>query len=374
MLKRIIIVFAFAAALITLLNIFCHESPILLFYDLKSGFRYHPQYAKKLVLLCGGIIVPVVLYLIGKKIGIKLEWEIRTGAHTIVIPLQKNSRFRRFFYAVCTAGCISLTGGWVIANHCAVNLWKGDLLIGHSFSGIDGYTYTGSREAFEEGYANGYRTFEVDIMFSGDGELILVHEWPQAALAAGHEEWNDCLPATEEFLNAPIYGKYTPLAFSDLLMIMEEYTDIWIVTDTKYADQESISREFTKLVNTAQELGYSDVLDRFVVQLYNEQMYEVVRGIYPFSSYIFTMYQRWWGEDYDDFNAICRWCVVHGINAITMPGTFSYEQAWEIAGDYGIAIYVHTINSAADAESFLDNGIKGLYTDFLKADELGGAK
>ncbi len=356
-----------AIGLWMIFNLIIGETPLVLLYDLKSGFRYHLAYPL-------GIAVIVILLALKEWRGIRLKWEIRIGAsHFLQIPPTRGSKYRGLFAAVCAAVCLALTGAWAFSGNLSKRdgSWQGDLLIGHSFSGIDDMTYTGSMEAFLEGYANGYRTFEVDIIFTSDDELVLAHGWTQSAEAAGREEWKETPPTMDEFLETPIGdGGYTPLALSDLFRLMQAYPDIWVVTDTKYTDEELVSRQFSRLVETARENGCVDVLDRVIVQLYHERMYEPVQRIYPFRSYIFTVYQRWWGEDFGEFSAICRWCVSHGVDAVTMLGTFSYEEAWRIAAAYGLDVYVHTINEVSEAERFLESGVRGIYTDFIRREEL----
>lgn len=349
-----------------LLNLVTGETPLVLFYDLKSGFRYHLAYP-------AGIAVIVLLVVLKEWKGIRLSWKVRIGSSRFIqIPPSGNSRYRWLFTAGYAALCIAFAGAWALSGSPAKRgqSWQGDPLIGHSFSGIDGLTYTGSLEAFLEGYANGYRTFEVDIIFTSDDELVLAHGWAQSAEAAGRDEWNDMPPTMDEFLETPAWGGgYTLLTLADLFNIMENYPDIWIVTDTKYTDTEQVRRQFQKLVDTARENGCMDVLDRVIVQLYHEKMYAVIQKIYPFQSYIFTMYQRWWGDP-GEFGALCRWCLSHGVWAVTTKGDISYEEAWRIARAYGLDVYVHTINDISEADVFFESGVSGIYTDFIRREEL----
>jgi glycerophosphoryl diester phosphodiesterase len=82
---------------------------------------------------------------------------------------------------------------------------------------------------------------------------------------------------------------------------MRDYPDIWIVTDTKYKDPEMVNKQFTIMKETALKADALDVFDRFIVQLYSEEMHEAVEAVYPFEPYIFTMYQRWFGDDEAEF-------------------------------------------------------------------------
>lgn len=356
-----------AVGLWMIFHLIIGETPLVLLYDFRSGFRYHMAYP-----FCVAVIV--ILLAIKERAGLQLKWKIRIGASRFVqVPPERGSKYYGLFMAVCTIACLALVGVWAVFGNPSSKdeAWQGDLLIGHSFSGIDGTTYTGSKEAFLEGYANGYRTFEVDIIFTSDEELVLAHGWEQSAEASGRGEWKETPPTMGEFLETPIGDNgYTPLALSDLFRLMQAYPDIWIITDTKYTDSEQVERQFSRMIETARENACMDVLDRVVVQLYREQMYEPIQRIYPFQSYIFTMYQRWWGENWGEFSAICRWCVSHGVHAVTMKGDFSYEKAWRIAAAYGLDVYVHTINEVSEAARFLESGVRGVYTDFIKENEL----
>lgn len=241
-----------------------------------------------------------------------------------------------------------------------------EVLIGHSFGSIDGNTYTGSLEAFQKKYEEGIRIFEVDFATAADGNIVLRHDW-DADLQEGISSEN--IPTSEEFKKILIKGKYTPLTFIDLLQLMEEYPDIWIVTDSKATEEDEVRTEFTEMVSEAQESEMLDVLDRFIVQIYNEKMYDTVKEVYPFSEYIFTLYMRWGGE-LDEFENICRWCVVHNVKNITMWNFFYNERIKMIAQKYNIDIYVHTENNPLVGKNYLMNGVRGLYTDDLTGDML----
>lgn len=241
-----------------------------------------------------------------------------------------------------------------------------ELLIGHSFGSIDGNTYTGSLEAFQKKYEEGIRIFEVDFATAADGDIVLRHDW-DADLQEGISSEN--IPTSEEFKKILINGKYTPLTFIDLLRLMEEFPDIWIVTDSKAIEEDEVRTEFEEMVSEAQESEMLDVLDRFIIQIYNEKMYDTVKEVYPFSEYIFTLYMRWGGE-LDEFENICRWCVVHNVKNITMWNFLYNERIKMMAQKYNIDIYVHTENNPLAGKNYLMNGVRGLYTDDLTEDML----
>lgn len=243
--------------------------------------------------------------------------------------------------------------------------WHGDMLVSHAFGEIDGYSYTNSLEAFESNYAKGHRTFEVDLYLTKDDKVVLTHDWEHAA-AIQKQAWTEKMPPTEnEFKSAKIYHNLTPLTYIELLQLMREHSDIRIITDTKYVDKEHVDIQFHYMADTAISLGMEDVLDRLIIQIYNEEMYEMVHAVYPFRSYIFTLYQRWCG-DREELKEICRWCAKKEIDVITMFVHFYAADCRQIADQYGIVIYVHTENDVLKAKTILETGIRGIYTDSLR--------
>lgn len=229
-------------------------------------------------------------------------------------------------------------------------------LIIHAMGLIDGSAYTNSLEAFQAHYENGQRYFETDFSVTSDDQLVARHDWQGVDL--------ENIPTEEVFLNTPIYGKYTPLSLKNIIYLMQQYEDVYIITDTKDDDPVIARKDISILVETAREMNAMDVLDRFVIQFYNIEMYEAIKDIYDFPYYIFTLYAVWYGDE-NEFIDYCRFCVANGVRTITM---WDYRLAdnprlSQIADQYGIAVYVHTVNDWETVEEMLSLGVYGIYTD-----------
>lgn len=236
-----------------------------------------------------------------------------------------------------------------------------DTVLCHAMGAIGTDTYTNSLEAFEASYQAGFRTFEVDLLMTSDGEVVLMHDWNKAMQPDFEKGY---IPTLEEFLQAPILGKYTPLSFRDLLTIAVEHPDIYIVTDSKYTDLETVSAEFSKMLSDAESMDCTEVFDRFIVQLYREEMYDCINKIYPFNQYIFTLYQRWEGEDMEELEEICRWSVNTGVPSITMWSTFITEPVRETVQKHGLRLYGHTVDDPSEAAALLNENV-GIYTNVI---------
>ena len=73
-----------------------------------------------------------------------------------------------------------------------------------------------------------------------------------------------------------------------------------------------------------------------------------LHNIYPFPHYIYTLYQD---EDFtgtkDSFRERAAYCAKHGIKGIAIDQHWWNPAFASIADEYGIQLYVHTVNDAA---------------------------
>lgn len=244
--------------------------------------------------------------------------------------------------------------------------WDKETLIAHACGGIEETDYTNSKEAFELSYANGHRSIEVDFVLTADDKLVCCHDWKDP-LTSEHEKG---YAYTEEaFLALKLYDKYTPMSLEMLFELMQKYEDVYVITDTKETKEELVRKEFQFIVDKAREVGAEDVLDRFVVQLYNHEMYDIVEEYYSFPEYILTLYKLD-EPDEADFVEHSRFCRTRGFTTITMWPEWAKPEIVEVANRYGIDIYVHTINDVDTLEELKAGGVKGFYTDFITPDLL----
>ena len=82
-----------------------------------------------------------------------------------------------------------------------------------------GDVLTNSLEAFTYNYEKGWRVFEVDLAITSDQVVVLRHDWGSDLGQGEAFGWTDeqkAVPTAEEFLKAPILGKYTPMTLLDL--------------------------------------------------------------------------------------------------------------------------------------------------------------
>ncbi len=235
-------------------------------------------------------------------------------------------------------------------------------VITHGLGAVGQRTVLNCLEGFQAMYEQGVRVFEADLRLTSDQQVVLRHDW-RKGWQRGIRETS--IPTLEEFLQAPILGKYTPLSFKDLLLLMEEYPDVCIVTDSKFMEAEFVRLQFDAMAADAAELGLSYLLDRFVVQIYSPLMFQVADSVHHFAGYIYTLYLEGFDGTEDTFRRKAAFCAENGILGITIDQALWNSVYGDIAAEYGLTVYTHTVNELERARQLLEDGVSGVYTDRL---------
>lgn len=240
-------------------------------------------------------------------------------------------------------------------------------LAAHAFGMVDGVDGLNCLEGFKAYYDAGVRVFEADLRMTSDGFVVLRHDWI-GNLQDGVDQTH--IPTLEEFLSKPILGKYTPLSFRDLLLLMAQYPDICVITDTKFTDAEPVTAQFTAMLDEARKLGMTYLFDRMVIQIYSPEHFMIVDGLHHFPNYVYTLYQENFGKTEDAFRRKAVFCEENGIMGIAL-----WEDWWDpsylpIADWRHLKVFVHTVNSPSTARRMLRGGVDGIYSDILTPADL----
>lgn len=243
-------------------------------------------------------------------------------------------------------------------------------IIAHGLGGLPNEKrVTNSIEAFKENYKKGTRVFEVDLIETSDGYLVARHDWLSYLYDMLEQtqpvEGEECVLTLEEFKEMLINKYYQPATLDDLLDLMIEYPDIYLVTDTKTTTSEDTSRVFQKIVS-AVEGKNSNLLKRIYPQIYNQDSYYALKKVYPFENILYTVYYETATKE-----EILNFSIKENIKGIVMPDYFyTPEYASEIKAA-GIDVYVHTINNLDEIENYLSESVTGVYSDYVAESHIG---
>ena len=250
----------------------------------------------------------------------------------------------------------------------AADWQSGNRLIAHAFGEVDNKIETNSKEAFINAWENGFRVVEGDFTYTSDGVLVLRHDFEKDGSYARLDipTTGDKVMDSQTFMNSPIIFEQTPLRAVDLMYLMAEYPDMYLVTDTKDTDKATVQKQFRDLVGIAKNIGHPEVLDRIIPQLYNKGMIDWIREIYSFENWIFTLY-LYNNPDYDD---IANYCTTKGIQTVTLHIDRATATNVGKLKAKGLKVYAHTTNRYLTMKNLLAVGVDGIYTDRIKPYEL----
>lgn len=336
----------------------------LLWNDIYNGFKDNRNFLLKamifLIIFSGGCII----YECSRMI--RYYWKIHIFRMDISVLV------RRSVKADVVVGILLVMLNILVYSILSIRSiqpdrsWMDYVYIAHALGEVGGIDYSNCKEALEYSYELGYKVYEVDLSLTSDGRLACTHAWEVGL----QPEFNpDNRPTAEEFLNVPIGEMYTPILFSDLCNYMTEHPEIYVVTDSKEIEASGIREEFNSLVEEAKALRKEECLDRIIVQIYTDEMYEVVREVYPFSHYIYTLYMAWdvCADDAEEqLVHFCRFVLEHNLDGITLSYQYSDKGNFmDILKRYPIPYFFHTVNDMEVARQLLEDGAKGIYTDNL---------
>ena len=290
---------------------------------------------------------------------VKMDGIVLFMDNTIYVP-------RDFIYKILDVNVVQASDGTVYMDNYPKKFdysWvKENRYIAHALGGIDGNTYTNSKEAMEKSYSRGLRVMEADMSLSSDGKLILLHstEMENLSKLGLPLSWNKNLPTEEEFLNTKILGRYHTLNFKEVCQYMSKHKDMYLVVDLKKNDLKEVEKCYRELVSVAKNVDKS-VLKRIIPQIYYEEMYKPIMNIYDFKSMIFTTYRM---EELV-VNKIVDFSYEHGIKVVAVNrANFSRDLTNKLI-DRGIGLYMFTYNDPEKVKLLRNRYVSGFYTDFL---------
>ena len=242
--------------------------------------------------------------------------------------------------------------------------------VAHAFASIDGHTYSNSLEAFQRNYGRGFRVFEVDHVRLADGTVLLAHDGLEAnyGLNKPFQEatWADL--AGHRYL-----GRYTILRSQDLLRLLIDHPDIFVIPDLKWSGPE-ILRTY---VRQAAALGRQDLLERLLPHVDDQAELNGMRVYYPLQNYVLALYHTQARNRYDDPEvldfvrrnrtpAVTMWWRERDPSISLAENGREFRRYRQVFADglraAGAVVYVHSLSDPAQIQRFWDLGI-GVYSD-----------
>lgn len=246
--------------------------------------------------------------------------------------------------------------------------WENYPTLIHALGGLEEKTYLNCKESFLSYYAKGCRLFEVDLTRTADGVWVCRHNWNDSM-----EQWDEegrKILTEEEFLSAPLYGRFTPLTLKDLFLLLKEYPDAFVLFDSKQysiRNYQKTIEDYGEFREIAKEAGAESVLGQVIPEIYNEAMYPGIALVHHFPAYLYSLWQEYSLEEAEH---IAGFCQEKGISAVTVYEQYWTEDMQKIFDEKKILVYVYTVNDVNEAKQYLKAGAAGICTDVILKEAL----
>lgn len=254
-----------------------------------------------------------------------------------------------------------------IRVNCGSDIFSNPLM-GHAFGGMDDKTYHNTMAALEHGIETGYKDFEIDFSYTTDGRLVLSHGWsPSNCKCIGITYKPDFDNMTyERVMNMPIHGNPIMDARQFYERVKDE-PDYRFEVDFHFV-QEHRKEMVQELVKDFENDG--QVLDRLLMQVYTQQMYQIIDGVYRFKNYSYLA-----GKYVYRLDEFLTFCLDKGICAIALRANLAKREYIDKIHNAGLYVMTYTVQRDADyAKHLLDSGIDTICTDFITEELLDEAE
>ena len=228
-------------------------------------------------------------------------------------------------------------------------------MIAHGGGTVEGFDTSSSVDAVNMAINNGFKLIELDMEFSADNKIIMLHDWDRTVITYLGRKF-DIKLTEKQFNNQLICGKFEPLTFEKLTKILDSNPQVRIVTDTK--------GDNIKLLTTIAE-KYPAYISRMVPQIYDYSEFETVSSL-GYSDIIFTLYM----QDKINYNQLLGFVKRNDIYAVTVGKDYWIKGLPEKLSRDGIVVYTHPIYTVEEAEEEFKRGVYGVYSSTLIPSEI----
>lgn len=232
--------------------------------------------------------------------------------------------------------------------------------IAHGGGFIEGYTVTNSLEAVLQSIERGFTLIELDMSFTTDGKIAMIHDWESSPVYYLGAERNAPI-SYRQYTESRILEQFQVLTMDSLQDILQKHPKVRIVTDTK--------EDNLRLLEQIQA-EYPLVAKRIIPQIYDYDQYEPVREM-GYKDVILTLYKI---SSQIDPQALCDFAKEKDLYGVTMSYALVDQGLASRLQDQGVAVYMHTVNSLEEYGHARENGARGIYTDDLLPEEIETAQ
>ena len=231
------------------------------------------------------------------------------------------------------------------------------ILIAHSGGGINGCTYTNSKEAIVQAITNGFRVIEVDVCMTSDGIPVLSHDFKP-----DFENLFEQIPTLKMFLSTPMDSGLTSLTFEDFLDLVKQWEGT-ILLDVRHTFAGKAFDHYDALLTWLKDHPLPKLNCKILFQVGSPKIAE------RFFEYGFNGQDLHCNFAFETLDLQIQWMVNHQLQTISIADCYFAKGNFNIFNllkKANIKYFVYTVNHRSRMRYLETFGVSGVFTDRLK--------
>ncbi len=241
-------------------------------------------------------------------------------------------------------------------------------LMGHALTGLNETRYNNTRAAFENGYANGYRYFEVDIIMTSDNRLVCCHGWSEEYCPYIGFEYSkdfDKHMTYERFMKMKVHGNEV-MDVKDLYQLVKSHPDCFFEIDIHLIENKKLLENIINKLLDNFNRDLEVINKQLLVQFNSRKMYNLSESLHGF---IYKQYNV--GESVDIIDKLITHNLDKGLCAIAVKKRVITPEVTKLAHNAGMYVLAYTVvSNKKRANKMFKFGADTVCTDFVLPSEV----
>lgn len=221
-------------------------------------------------------------------------------------------------------------------------------MIAHAGGGVNGVAYSNSLQALNENYKKGYRYFEMDIEWTSDMELVMLHDWKEKFQSLYNTKPR--ILTLKDFKKLKMVKGLSQLTLDQAMTWFKQHPDAYLITDIKRGN-------YIRTIGSIKS-RYPQQIKQVIPQIYYVSQYNIVQNM-GFQNIIFTIYRLNLKDD-EYIKSINQ----YKMKLLTIPTYKANPSFLAKLKKTGINLSIHTVNSIKEIINYRKLGVSNFYTDF----------
>lgn len=250
----------------------------------------------------------------------------------------------------------------IIAKENDKNTFWDYKVMSHAMGGYGDNIYSNHAMALIRTIKNGQKLIEVDAILTTDGKLVMSHGWDKYSCKYNGIKYskNNAKTMTyEKFMTIKMHDKYKTMDAKQWSQYVIKHDEILWEIDLRTLTKKQATKTAKELISTFK--GHEECLDRFLIQVGSEDMYNGINDVYSFKHYQYFIHKA----ELTTIDSVLKFCIDKNIESMAVNYKYMSEDIVKKIKDAGLKILCYTVDDKELAQQMLDMGANTICSNFL---------